>query len=613
MNQLFIKVVNLGISASWLIPVVLILRFLLKKSLKWVNVLLWGMVAVRLICPISFESKVSLVPSAETIPLNIDMKMESTINSGIDSINNIVNPVLSQNFTPQPATSVNSLQIWIFLASVVWLIGMTIMLLYATISYLRLRHRIAAAVIYRDNIYQSENVATPFVLGIIRPRIYLPFHAEGERLEYVVAHEQAHISRKDHWWKPLGFLLLTIHWFNPLMWLAYVLLCHDIELACDEKVIRKLDHVQRADYTQALVACSVNRRMIVACPLSFGEVGVKERVKSVMNYKQPAFWVILASMVACLVVGICFLTNPPAKKTMHSGLNARIIGIDKENRIFYVSDIDKSKAIFGEKCALDCRKAVQDDALIYVNYDAENDVRNLLFDDFEIGDTIVITLNDEQKQLAFNHTAIAEQIQLGTQRMNGSEESGLTEEQQSGISPENEAIQAYTALLSGNQTLVNNDTIQWWIPDFRSAGIMEYEYTYMDLDGDGTVELLVQMVNEPTSYNGVFHYEAGQLYCWNSDASEMSCRDYPLVDGTMVRQYDNSGNTSHTIFRYSDKGEKVDIHHLFAREELMYEDSTDPYPYYEVDGEEVSKDIYEERLKEQITDKILGREAWIRN
>ena len=187
---------------------------------------------------------------------------------------------------------------------------MCILALYTLISYWRLQRKVSEAVILRENIFQSENVGSPFVLGIIKPRIYLPYNMDEQDLEHVVAHERAHIRRKDHLWKPLGFLLLTIHWFNPLMWLAYVLLCRDIELACDEKVIQELGNEQRANYSQALVACSVNRRMIAACPLAFGEVGVKERVKSVLNYKKPAFWVIVASVIACVVVAVCFLTNP---------------------------------------------------------------------------------------------------------------------------------------------------------------------------------------------------------------------------------------------------------------------------------------------------------------
>ena len=310
MNELFLKIINMSISASWLVLAVLILRFVLKKAPKWINVLLWGIVAIRLICPFSFESTLSLIPSAETIPLNIGMDTTPTINSGISAINNAVNPIISQSNTPMAGASVNLLQITIGIYEYIWIFGMIALALYTVISYWRLRRKVDTAVRYKDNIFQSENVSFPFVLGIIKPRIYLPFKMNGQYLEYVVAHEQAHICRKDHWWKPLGFLLLMIHWFNPLMWLAYVLLCRDIELACDEKVIKELGNEQRGDYTQALVACSVNRRMIAACPLAFGEVSVKERVKSVMNYKKPAFWVIIISVIVCVGVAVCFLTNP---------------------------------------------------------------------------------------------------------------------------------------------------------------------------------------------------------------------------------------------------------------------------------------------------------------
>ena len=310
MNELFLKIINMSISASWLVLAVLILRFVLKKAPKWINVLLWGIVAIRLICPFSFESTLSLIPSAETIPLNIGMDTTPTINSGISAINNAVNPIISQSNTPMAGASINPLQITIGIYEYIWIFGMIALALYTAISYWRLHRKVDTAVRYKDNIFQSENVSSPFVFGIIKPRIYLPFKMNGQDLEHVVAHEHAHIRRKDHWWKPFGFLLLTIHWFNPLMWMAYVLLCRDIELACDEKVIKELGNEQRGDYTQALVACSINRRMIAACPLAFGEVSVKERVKSVMNYKKPAFWVIIISVIVCVGVAVCFLTNP---------------------------------------------------------------------------------------------------------------------------------------------------------------------------------------------------------------------------------------------------------------------------------------------------------------
>lgn len=310
MNELFLKIINMSISASWFVLAVLILRFVLKKAPKWVNVLLWGIVAVRLAFPFSIESAFSLIPSAETINPSIMMDTVPSVQTGVPAINNVINPVIGSSLAPAPGASANPLQIWIPILSMIWVAGVAILFVYTAVSYWRLRRKVSEAVILRDNIFQSENVASPFVLGIIKPRIYLPFNMNGQDLEHVVAHEQAHIRRKDHWWKPLGFLLLTIHWFNPLMWLAYVLLCRDIELACDEKVIKELDNELRADYAQALVVCSVNRRMIAACPLAFGEVGVKERVKSVMNYKKPTFWVIILAVITCAVVAVCFLTNP---------------------------------------------------------------------------------------------------------------------------------------------------------------------------------------------------------------------------------------------------------------------------------------------------------------
>lgn len=306
----FLNLANMSISASWLVLAILVLRLVLMKAPKWVNVLLWGMVAVRLVFPFTIESALSLIPSTQTIPMNIEMAAKPAIDSGVEAVNSMVNPMIAASFTPYPGASANPLQIWIPLAAVIWFFGMVLMMSYTVISYWNLRRKVDTAVIYKNNIYHSENVSSPFVLGIFKPRIYLPYSMDGKNLDHVVAHEQAHICRKDHLWKPLGFLLLTVYWFNPLMWVAYILLCRDIELACDEKVIAKLANEQRADYTQALVACSVNRRMIAACPLAFGEVGVKDRVKSIMNYRKPAFWIIVTALVLCVVVAVCFLTNP---------------------------------------------------------------------------------------------------------------------------------------------------------------------------------------------------------------------------------------------------------------------------------------------------------------
>ena len=310
MTELFLQILNTSLSATWLVLAVIALRFLLKKAPKWVNVLLWGLVAFRLLCPFTLESALSLIPSAEVISPEIMLDPTPQIHTGFDSINTVVNPVITETFSPEPAASANPLQIWIPVVSVVWCIGMSVMLLYTIASYARLRYRVRMAIRVKRNIYLSEFVTSPFVLGIFRPRIYLPYHMSDSDRAHVIAHERAHIYRRDHWWKPLGFLLLTLHWFNPAMWVAYILLCRDIELACDEKVIKELGVDQRADYSQALLHCSVTHHSIAACPLAFGEVGVKERVKNVLSYKKPAFWVILISIILCIIVAVCFLTDP---------------------------------------------------------------------------------------------------------------------------------------------------------------------------------------------------------------------------------------------------------------------------------------------------------------
>ncbi len=318
MSELFLEIVNRSIAASWIVIAVLVLRLCLKKTPKWVNVLLWGIVAVRLIFPFSIESALSLIPSAETVSPSIMMEQTPSVQTGVPALDQVINPVIDHSLSPAPGASANPLQIWIPVLTVIWLLGVAALFLYSAVSYRRLRRRVCEAVILRDNIYQSENVCSPFVLGIIRPKIYLPYHMDKREMDHVIAHEQTHIRRRDHWWKPLGFLLLTVHWFNPLLWLGYILLCRDIELACDEKVIREMGSEQRADYTQALVSCSVSRRSIAACPPAFGGVGIKERVKSVMNYKKPAFWIVLASVVVCAVAAVCFLTDPKTERSSPS-------------------------------------------------------------------------------------------------------------------------------------------------------------------------------------------------------------------------------------------------------------------------------------------------------
>ena len=339
MSGIFLKLLNLSISASWLVLVVLALRLVLKRAPKWVNVLLWGMVALRLMLPFSIESALSLIPSAETVsPEVVRFDPAPTITSGVEFIDNAVNPSLSESFAAAPLASVNPLYVWTYLAGWVWLIGLAAMLLYALVSYLRLRRRVSASIPLRENIYVCDEVPSPFILGIVHPRIYLPSALDEAQRGSVLSHERAHLARRDHWWKPLGFALLAVYWFNPLLWLAYTLLCRDIELACDERVLRGMDAGQVKDYSSALLACSVPRRMIAACPLAFGEVGVGARVKNALRYKKPAFWVVAASVGVCVVVAVCFLTNPRTDTDA-----AGLVGFHRE-QVTYADVTDESGA-----------------------------------------------------------------------------------------------------------------------------------------------------------------------------------------------------------------------------------------------------------------------------
>ena len=311
MSGIFLKLLNLSISASWLVLVVLALRLVLKRAPKWVNVLLWGMVALRLMLPFSIESALSLIPSAETLsPEVVRFDPAPTITSGVEFIDNAVNPSLSESFAAAPLASVNPLYVWTYLAGWVWLIGLGAMLLYALVSYLRLRRRVSVSLPIQDHIYLCDAISSPFILGVVKPRIYLPSGLDEVQRQNVLAHEQAHLARRDHWWKPLGFALLAVYWFNPVLWLAYALLCRDIELACDERVIRTMDESAVKTYSTVLLACSMPRKAVITCPLAFGEVGVKERVRNALRYKKPAFWVVAASVAVCVVVAVCFLTNP---------------------------------------------------------------------------------------------------------------------------------------------------------------------------------------------------------------------------------------------------------------------------------------------------------------
>lgn len=322
MENVFLDLFNMSINAGWLVLAILLFRLIFKKAPKSLRVVMWGLVGLRLICPFSFESVLSLIPSAEAVPPEMVYSNSSADVSGAEIFNAIGNNQVSfdlgiqdgnvvfNEYTAPDGDFINPLLIITYIASIVWVVGMAVMLLYTLISYLRILKNVREATPLKENIWLCDNISTPFILGIFKPCIFLPSSMSEQDMEFVVAHEKAHLKRRDHWWKPLGFALLTVYWFNPVLWVAYVLLCRDIELACDEKVIKEMGAEIKKPYSEALINCSAPRKMISACPLAFGETGVKGRIKSVLNYKKPAFWVIIVAVIAIIVTAICFMTNP---------------------------------------------------------------------------------------------------------------------------------------------------------------------------------------------------------------------------------------------------------------------------------------------------------------
>lgn len=309
MAEIFQKALNMSIAAGWLILAVIALRLLLRRAPQRFRLLLWAVVGLRLALPWSIESALSLIPSAQTLPEGIMLERAPVLDTGISALNGAINPGFTAAFTPELGASANPLQVLLPIAAAFWMLGAAAMLLWALVSWLRLRKRVREAVRLEENVYECE-IASPFVLGLFRPRIYLPFSLENGERELVLAHERAHITAGDHIIKPLGWLLLAAHWYNPLVWLAYALFCRDIELACDERVVHGLSLSDRADYSQALLDLSRPRGGVRACPLAFGESSVKGRVKSVLSYKKPAFWLVLLAVVVCVGAAVCFLTDP---------------------------------------------------------------------------------------------------------------------------------------------------------------------------------------------------------------------------------------------------------------------------------------------------------------
>lgn len=320
MEMIFLNVFNRSLAAGWLILAVIVVRFLLKKAPRRLSCVLWAVVAVRLLCPFFPASSFSLIPSGETISAEaVRFAPAPAIDSGIPALNEALNPMIGERFAPAPGTSVNPLYIWTAIAGIVWLVGVAVMAGYALLSSLRMRSVVREAVPLEsgaalpDNVWLCDAVRSPFILGIVRPKIYLPSGITREQMLCILAHEQAHVERLDHCLKPFGWLLLSVYWFHPLVWIAYMLFCRDLELACDEKVVGGMDLDGRKAYSHALLACSLQRKMIFSYPLAFGEIGVRERVKGILHYRKPAGWLAAVAVLACAAVAVCFLTDPKEK------------------------------------------------------------------------------------------------------------------------------------------------------------------------------------------------------------------------------------------------------------------------------------------------------------
>ena len=338
MSRIFSGVLQMSIAAAWMIPVVMVLRLLLKRAPKWVNLVLWGLVGLRLVCPFVPESRFSLMPKLPILSGYLYGNMignpagnafrADTLQTGTNFSNNISQAALDGSMGAAGSGmggvfGITGSGIGAFGAgvwriperllsafSILWLAGVILFTGYAVYSYARVRRQVAEAMWLRENLWICDEVKSPFILGLRKPKIYLSSSMDEVLYPYVIAHEQAHLKRGDQWWKPLGFLILAIHWFHPFVWAAYILFCNDLELVCDESAVKKLNAQERKDYSYALLSCSMQRRLVTVCPLAFGEVGVKKRVKEILNYKKPTFWVVLAAVAVCGIVAVCFLTNP---------------------------------------------------------------------------------------------------------------------------------------------------------------------------------------------------------------------------------------------------------------------------------------------------------------
>lgn len=346
MQEIFLKILNMSITAGWVVLAVIVLRLIFRKAPKYIHCALWVLVAVRLVCPFSFESMFSLLPSGETLPAEVLSGSGFDVNTGIAPIDLQINDYLEDRYDEGVTVPADTGVHVVMIIAVIWLAGMALMAAYSIYSYSKLKRSVAAAIPLKDQIWICDEIDTPFIAGVVRPRIYLPSDMEKDSIPYVIAHEKAHLQRHDNLWKPIGYLLLTIYWFHPLLWLAYILLCRDIEMACDERVIREMDVHDKKEYSRALLACSTSRRILAASPLAFGEGDVRKRIKGVLSYKQPAFWLVIAAVIVCGVAAVCLLTNPKESEIISEQDNMEFLQekLQEEEQVAIVEGMTEGSA-----------------------------------------------------------------------------------------------------------------------------------------------------------------------------------------------------------------------------------------------------------------------------
>lgn len=363
MHKIFFEIVNNSLTASFLIVAVIVLRMILKRVPKWSICWLWAMVAIRLVMPFEIESRFSLLPDINLLQeeknqdnLTDSLELEQKDGEGELYIQHQQNLYQNENQQIIPPNqddsnvaengkeaddksfSMSRIQV----ALGVWLVGSFVLVFYAVLSFWKLKQKIAVSIHLHDNIYLCDDIESPFVMGIFKPCIYLTSKIPKEAWESILKHEYAHIKRADHIWKLLGYALLVIYWFNPLSWIAYILFCKDMELACDEKATKGMDKNQRVAYCEALLICNINRKKVDVCPVAFGEVGVKERIKQILNYKKSTLWMIFCAGIVCGIVAVCFMTNPESKKENEELFDENMEGVSENASKYEFEDLDNN-------------------------------------------------------------------------------------------------------------------------------------------------------------------------------------------------------------------------------------------------------------------------------